>query len=198
MDKTVVLVSSYVSYKVVRPYRLVFDIEKCDDGFGSEYPIVLLLDYIDDIIIHYNQPNAGLFNLIKSLAIVSLPENCFDPSTEIAIGTLVSTVIFRKFWPGLDYTTIEGITMPSLFQELWFIHTHLGPQIIPQLLFQSQSNDAPIYHSPEDMWIGFVKDLCNIAKYNLVPLLERARPIPLSLIGTIAQLPKCPYNLDIQ
>ncbi|OHS93652.1 hypothetical protein TRFO_11652 [Tritrichomonas foetus] len=196
LDKTVVMVSAYISYKVVRPYRLVFDVEKCDDSFSSEYPIVLLLEYVNDILFNYKTPNVGLFQLIRSLAVVSLPEGCFDPGTEAAIGSLVSTVIFRKFWPGFDVNKLEGIVMPPLFQELWLIHAQLSNQLIPQLLAQSQSPDAPTYDSPEDMWIGFIRDLCNLAKYDLTQLLERARPIPLSLVGKISQLPKCPIRFS--
>lgn len=196
LDKEIEMMCSYISYKIIRPYRLVFDVDKVDDNISSDYPVVLLLDMIPDIIFNYKSPTIGLFTLIKSLVIVSLPENRFDACTETALGYIVATILFKANWPEFDTANLSKyVKLPPIYNELWIVHSRINNQIIPVLLSKAQLPDAETYDSMEEMWTAFIKDLCQTANCNLIPLLERARPIPLGLNETVSKLPKCPERI---
>lgn len=196
LDKLVMMISLFMGYQVARPYRVVFDVEKADDEtYSCGYPIVILTESLEDIVFRTNELTPGLFILLRSIAIVSIPENTIDDPTEAAVATLAATAVFKEFNPAFDPFSFQGITLPPLFNELWVIHSQFSSTLIPNLLQQNQKPDAETYDSPEDMWIGFVRDLCNLAKYDLTKVLEQGRPLPVSLINTLSELPPIPIRL---
>ena len=178
-----------------RPYRIVFDLQLASNSIECEYPIVLPLDDLDDVIFHHDQPTVALFKLVARVALVSIREDYFDPLVEVAIANLVACVIINEFFPGFDPNIFKDFAFPPLFPELWVIHQHINPNLIKTLLSLSQAPDAPVFDSTEDMWIAFVKDLSFIGKYNFTKLLERARPIPLNLTKTLQELPWPPIRV---
>ena len=195
IDDILTHVVSFMSYTMNRPYRVVFDVQLATDTIESEYPIVLPLSDFEDVLINYQTPTVALFNLVARFALVSIREDYFDPLVEIAISNLVACVIINEFFPGFDPNIFKDFTFPPLFPELWVIHQHINPNLIKTLLKMSQQPDAPVFDSTEDMWIAFVKDLSFIGKYNFTRLLERARPIPLNLTKTLAELPWPPIRV---
>ena len=196
LDKTVTMMSTLICYKIVRPYRLVFDVEKVDEEITGDYPAVLLLGMQNDIIFNYKTPTIAFFCMVKSLAIVSLPENHFDAYTEAALGSVIATIIFKSNWPEFDTSCLPNyIKMPPLFNELWKIHSRFNNQILLNMIENAQKQDAVTYNSSEEMWTAFIRELCQIANCNLTPLIEKVRPIPISLLETISKLPKCPERI---
>jgi hypothetical protein len=195
LDDIVAHVTQFMSYTMNRPYRVVFDVQLANDSIECEYPIVVPLDDLDDIIFNHNQPTVALFKLVARVALVSIREDYFDPLVEVAIANLVSCVIFNEFFPGFDPNIFKDFAFPPLFPELWLIHQHLNSNLIKNLLAMSQLPDAPVFDSTEDMWITFVKDISSMGNYNFTKLLERARPIPLNLTKTLQELPYPPIRV---
>lgn len=197
LDKIVSQIASFISYKVVRPYRIVFDVEKIDDDIiTSDYPVVLPLRMQNDIIFKYKNPTISIFNMVKSLAIVSFPEDHFDSFTEAALGSVVAKLIFKSNWPEFDTSCLGNyLKMPLLYQELWTIHSRFNNQIFSTMLENAQKPDAKSYNSSEEMWTAFIRELCQIANCNLTPLIEKVRPIPIALMETVSSLPKCPERI---
>ncbi|OHT01841.1 hypothetical protein TRFO_07415 [Tritrichomonas foetus] len=193
IDKIVMMILKFMCYNISRPYRIVFDVETIDGHPEYTYPIVLLKDSINDIIINFMKPTNGLFQMISAIAVVSIRENYFEDTTEKAIAALVATVIFKELFPGFDPFVCK-FELPTLFPELWVIHSQINSIIIPQLLNESQDPEAVLYNSPEDMWIRFVKDLSYRGKYNFSKLMERAKPIPMNIMSVLSELPVPPIR----
>ena len=196
LDDIVTHVTQFMSYTMNRPYRVVFDVQLATNSIECEYPIVLPIEDLEDVLVHYDTPTVALFGLVARFALVSMREDYFDPLVEVAIANLVACVIINEFFPGFDPNIFKDFTFPPLFPELWVIHQHINPNLIKTLLNMSQQPDAQVFDSTEDMWIAFVKDLSFIGKYNFTRLLERARPIPLNLTKTLAELPWPPIRVS--
>ena len=191
IDKIIVMVLKFLCYSMYRPYRIVFDIETIKGQGDYEYPIVLPINLMNDIVVDYMKPTEGMFQLISLISLVSLRENYFEELTEHAIAALSATVIFRELFPGFD-PMLTPFDKPVLFPELWFIHSHLNSIIIPQLLHESQDENAILCNSPEDMWVRFIKDLSFRGKFNFAKLLENIKPIPMNISAALSELPAVP------
>ena len=196
LDGIVEKISNFMSYQVVRPFRVVFDLQKEQDGPECGYPIVLTMDDIDGIIFDMHRPSPGFFKLLRSLALVSLREGCFDDLTETALATFVAVLMFRELYSTFDIFSMDGIEKPVLFDELWLIHTQVDNTVIRQVLANSQRPEYEPNCVPEDLWVWFVRDLCNISKVNVAKILTRVRPIPISLARPMGDLPS-PHVLNL-
>ncbi|KAH0785270.1 hypothetical protein GPJ56_010681 [Histomonas meleagridis] len=189
LDEYVITVTNYMEYKIGRKFRLVFDCED-SNNYSYGYPIILHLTNIDDIILKISQPSLGIFNLIRAVAVLSLREGYFDPETEVGIGTLIAAMFFKKMWPDFDMFSIPGIKIPQMFEPLSIIQTKVSQSLITSIIRSSQKALFPYYELPEDMWVRFVRELCNNAKMNLTPMLRRYRPIPISVVNSLSNLPQ--------
>ncbi|KAK8863934.1 hypothetical protein M9Y10_011627 [Tritrichomonas musculus] len=186
-------ISNFMSMKTKKPYRFVFDIDTLDEnltGFG--YPLIFHIDEIDPILFQLDHPTPGLFKAVSLMAIVSIREDCFDNQTETAIASIATAVIFQELFPGFDPFSFDGIQLPTLFTELWEIQSHYNAQLIPQTLAIFQDEQYPVSEVPDDMWIAFVREMCRIGNRDFTKLLERSRPIPLSISTSLQGLP--PYQ----
>lgn len=195
VDKVVTHVLEFMNASMNRPYRVVFDTQLPGDKTESEYPIVLDIKDLDDIINNYNKPTVAMFELIARVSLLSIREAYFDNLVETAISNLVACIIFNEFFPGFDPNIFKDYNFPPLFAELWVLHQHINQGLIKDLLALSQAPEAPYFDSDEDMWTQFVKDVSVIGKYNFTKLLERVRPIPLNLSKTLAELPNPPIRV---
>lgn len=195
VDEIVSHVIEFMNASMNRPYRVVFDLQLPGNKAESEYPIVLDIKDLDDIITNYNKPTVAMFELIARVALLSIREAYFDSLVENAISNLVACIIFNEFFPGFDPNIFKDYTFPPLFAELWVLHQHINKDLIKNLLSLSQAPDAPFFDSDEDMWTQFVKDVSVIGKYNFTKLLERVRPIPLNLSKTLQELPNPPIRV---
>lgn len=158
----------------------------------SRYPIVLLLEDINDLFFNTHKMNAGLFKLIMSIAIVSFREGVFDDTTELALSAFVATNVFAQLFSSYDPFEQPIMEMPLLFNELWMIHSHINKKIIPEIIKKSQDDDTQAYEVPQDRWIAFVIDLSNMAKINFSSILKKVKPIPLNAISTLETLKNPP------
>jgi len=181
--------SKYMSYDVDRPYRFVFDIELPDEQPSCGYPLVFQLEDVSGILCEFHKPSNQLFTAVTLMAIVSIRENCFDDVTETAIATIATSVIFRKIFDGFDPFDFAGYMLPTLFHELWEIHTNFDENLIPTTLKKFQDPSFQVSDVPDDMWISFVREMCRIGKRDFTKLLERSRPIPLNISISLQGLP---------
>jgi len=188
-DKIVVCVSSFMSSQVDRSHRIVFDVEQISDPPLLGYPLMLSVDDIPQVIHGLDKPTLQLYNVIKTMCIVSMREECFDMTTEKAIAAVAAASAFKELYPEFNPFTFPELELPTLFKELWEIHTQCGATIIPETLSRYQNPHNPVLGVPEDMWIAFVRDMCRIGKKNFTTLLERSRPIPLNISVSLAGLP---------
>ncbi|KAH0793444.1 hypothetical protein GPJ56_002491 [Histomonas meleagridis] len=189
-------IKNYIGYCPPKPYRIIFDIELPDDCPSCGYPLVFDISDIDNILSHFDQPTTQLFTAVTMLAVVSIREGCFDQLTETAIATLAASAVFQKLFPGFDPLEFNGICLPTLFHELWEIHTSYDPELIPKTLERFQDPDHPILEVPEDKWISFVREICRVGGINFTHLLERARPIPLNISTSLQGLPGYGHNSE--
>ncbi|OHT12600.1 hypothetical protein TRFO_03624 [Tritrichomonas foetus] len=186
-------ISNYMSHTIERPYRFVFDVEIAEDGWpGYGYPLIFHVDDIDGILFNLDGPTPELFKAVSLMTIVSIREDCFDNTTETAIASVATAVIFQELFSQFDPFKFNGITLPTLFHELWEIHSHCNSDLIPQTLAKFQNPEYPVSEVPEDMWIAFVREMCRIGKRDFTKLLERSRPIPLNISISLQGLP--PYQ----
>lgn len=183
----------YIGNIIEKPYRIVFDIELPYENPSCSYPIVFKLEDIDGILINFKEPTPELFNVVVLLVIFSICEDCFDGITENAIASLIATLIFQKLYHDFDPFEMEGITIPTLFRELWTIHFKYDSSIIPKVLAKFQDPNYQPCDVPEDNWISFVREICTIGQKDFTKLLERSRPIPLNISMSLHGLP--PFEL---
>ncbi|OHT04301.1 hypothetical protein TRFO_28176 [Tritrichomonas foetus] len=185
-------ISKYMSYTPDRPYRVVFDVELPDDCPSCGYPLVFRVDDIDGILNKFDKPSIQLFTAVTLMTIVSIREDVFDQVTETAIATIATSVVFKRLFPDFDPLEFAGISLPTLFHELWEIHSRFDQTLIPKTLEKFQDTEYPVLDVPEDMWIAFVREMCRIGKRDFTKLLERSRPIPLNISISLQGLP--PYQ----
>ncbi|OHT03062.1 hypothetical protein TRFO_29622 [Tritrichomonas foetus] len=187
-DRLINEIMTFTSCNLIRPYRIVFDIELVNDEPGCSYPLVFSLDDLERILV-VEQPTKQLFTLMTILTNISVRENCFDLSTETAIATVSACSAIKSVWPNSNpLVFLEGDT-PGLFNELWDLHIHYDSTVLPKTLAVFQDPEFQIIDTPEDMWILFVRELCRIGKKNFTPALQRARPIPLNISISLQNLP---------
>jgi hypothetical protein len=190
-------VVSFMNYEIIRPYRVVFDIDAClaDTNANRGYPIMLPLSLIDDIILPTDLPTTHLFHFIHCLAVVSIREGVLDELTERAIGTLITMAVLQTVFPGFDPGTLPDFSNPPLlFRELWFIHTQINKKLLPKMLEDLQKPDAASHASPEDMWIEFVTALSFLAECDMASIFEKVRPLPVSVKTMLKELPEPPRH----
>jgi hypothetical protein len=187
LDRAVKLLAISMSYTPIRPYRVVFDIDILDNQVG--YPVFLSLDHVSDILLQISEPTQAMFQMLQSLAIVSMREGCFDTVTETAIAYLVTILVLKGVFPAFDPTNSPACPeAPLLYRELWLIHSQINPFALLQLLKDAQKPEAEVHSLPEDMWISFVQDLSYKAKFNLSGILGKVRPIPMNLTNLLKEL----------
>lgn len=179
-------ISSFMAYSLDIPYRVIFDIQLSGPEPNSSYPLVFLMDSIDEIF-HNNKPTKGLFSAVTYMGILSIKEETVDSTTEMALATLCSASIFQKIFPDFDPISFLGDSAPKLFLQLWEIHTNFDKNLLPKVLQKFQDDTAGSSDS-EDMWINFVKGVCEIGDRNFTKLLEHAKPIPLNILRSFSGL----------
>ncbi|EAY15325.1 hypothetical protein TVAG_224010 [Trichomonas vaginalis G3] len=162
------------------PYRIVFDVETNEESLNGGYPLVFLVDDIDAILHSWDKPAPQLFTTISVMSIMSLRENCFDQTTEVALSAICAASVLQELFPNFQPSDL-GIEFPSLFNELWDIYSNFGKNIIPDTISIFQKPDYVLPEIPEDMWICFVRQLCDVAKTDFTKLLDRVKPIPLNI-----------------
>jgi len=182
-------VSSFMSCRALRPYRIVFDIELIEDSPYGSYPLVFPYEYEEPLLNGLNQPSTQLFTLINIMALVSLRENCFDSVTETAISYLCATVVFNKLFEKFDPFQFN-IPIPILFTQLWEIHNNCDSSLISRTLSVFQDESFQLLDVPDDIWVLFVRQMCSLGQQDFTKVLEQSRPIPLSISLTLAHFPE--------
>lgn len=181
-EQIISILCKLVAYTVDRPYRVVFDVETANDLPLTQYPIMMLVDDIDDIFFNTSTPTSGLFKLIVSLVTVSLREGVFDTVTENALSVFLTCLIFNNLFPYVEQ--IDSLMEPPpLFRELWYIHTKIDRNIITEVVRKSQDPDCIVYDTQEDMWLAFVKELCDRSHKDMIKVFQETRPIPMSMLA---------------
>ena len=181
VERLVAIISRLMSYNVVRPYRVVFDVDLADETVTPDYPIVLQLADLDTLFFDHKRPSPGLFRFVSLLAIVSLRDGYFDADMEQALAAYIACLVMQEVFPSHEPSDYGMVVKPSLFSVVWYIHTKVNKNLLCEIIRRSQLPDAPVTDAPEDRWLRFVKDVCNLAHKDLTKLFQEAKPIPLSL-----------------
>ena len=195
IDNFVRVATDNLSYKITRPYRVVFDCEITSKIFVSEYPIYMLIDDINDIFFERDHVTAGLFKFLMAISLASLKDNYFDSETEESLAACVASMTLLTVFKDFDPTTFFDVDLPFLFPALWSIHSKLNGTVILEILKRSQEAKPVPNEVPENKWINFIKQLCSISHYNLAKVLESVKPIPLNLIFEMQQFTTPNINL---
>lgn len=194
IDNLINQVAKISYYKIVRPYRIVFDTDLTEDLFVDQYPIVLHIQDLPDIFTSELTVNGGLFRMLMAIAVSSLRENCFDRETERALGAFIASSVFLQMKPDFDPLTFFEVDLSLLYTTIWNIHIHINNQLIPGIIEESQKMEIEQCKVPEDLWINFVEKLCKLTQYNLSKVLGSIRPIPLNVMAEMEELPLPPDN----
>ncbi|OHS94386.1 hypothetical protein TRFO_39432 [Tritrichomonas foetus] len=189
IDFIIKKISKLLSYEVVRPYRVVFDVQKLSSIPTPENIIMMHVDDIPGILIHSDQPNGSLFSLIRVLIKVSIKEGFFDDITEVAFSALEATIIFKEIFPKFDLLSADFFEAPPLYNELSTIHFKINDKIIPTVLKNSLTYQPKENEFPDDRWVSFIESICKIGKINFTKLFENTIPIPLNISSYIEKYP---------
>ena len=187
-DKFTTLLKSIIkltSYTLTRPYRVVFDIELAEDEPVCGYPLVFLIDDIDNILFS-EKPTPQLMALLILLSIVSIRENTLDEVTETAIGQVVAATSANEIWPEFDPITI--ISNDEIFNKLWHIHLKF-PLAISKTLELIQNPNYIVPDDPDEKWGLFARELSRMLQLDMGPFLSEARPLPETINTSELGLP---------
>jgi hypothetical protein len=169
-------------------FRVVFDVDMVESAPACGYPLVFKVEDIPRLLGVLSMPTPQLFVIVMFLGILTIRENCFDVTTQMAIASVAASAVFAQLFSGFDPKTFGGIALPPLFFVLWELHTNYDPALLPKTLATFQDPDYPIPEIPDDMWIAFVKELCLKGKRNFTRMLDRIHPIPLNISNSLQGL----------
>jgi hypothetical protein len=186
-------ISSFLSYVPDRSYRIVFDsdvvgVGEEDSGSRVEYPATFLIEDISAIVLDLNEARPALYRAIRSLAVLSIRVDCFDPATEFALASVATALAFQDVFDDFDPFDPRFLPVPLLFRQFWEIE-HVTPTVFSKTLVMFQSPDYMPMDSPDDMWVEFVRELCRSGHCNYTKLLEQAKPVPLNISQSLQGLP---------
>ncbi|OHT15148.1 hypothetical protein TRFO_42680 [Tritrichomonas foetus] len=174
-------ISSFMSYPLEKPFRVVFDIDLPEETPVCGYPIVIKIDEIQNMFSNVDEPSIELFNLASLMAILTIREGCFDSTIESALASISSSIAFSNFFESFEPLSFPNLMLPPLFKELWEIYNNYDKSIIPKTLKKFQDPSYELLGVPEDTWIEFVREMCRIGETDFTKILERSRPIPLNV-----------------
>jgi hypothetical protein len=169
-------ISQFMASPPERTFRIVFDVQLASPLPNPCYPLVLLIEDIEGILINRGQPNHSLYTAIIYMAIILIPEECIYSVTEMALGNVCAASIFQKLFQEFDPIQFLEGNAPTLFQELWEIHTKFDLGLLPKVLEKFQNSPHETSGIPEDMWISFAHQVCTIGERNFIKFLDRAKP----------------------
>lgn len=181
-------ITRYMSKPPTRAFRVTYDVDFEASLESARYPIVCKMSDIEGTLLDLSKPSPSLFNLAISIAFVCIRENCFDYDFTHLLAELAAAVALQSAYPDFDPIEFPGISLSNGFSEFWQIQTGAGSQTIPRTIAVFQSANCPICDVPEDMWIAFVRQLCQLGRYNFTNLIERVRPIPVSVSWSLVDL----------
>ncbi|KAK8881742.1 M60 family peptidase N-terminal accessory domain-containing protein [Helicobacter ganmani] len=183
LDTIILKLNKYMSYNMIRPYRVVFDVDTIPDPQPS-YPINMSIEDAEKIVnFSSTKVTNSLFTLIKEIAYLSLRDQAFDEETENALSALVSIIVLSSVYPKFTYKDLDNIEMPFLFKEFWKLHKQ-NPSLFSEILKESQMEDEPKFTNDfnDEKWTKFVQDLCRIGKWNYVSFFQDVRPVSQSFV----------------
>lgn len=189
LERLVGDVESYLAVDYKYKFRIVFDIMMEPGKHSVAYPIVFSTEDIDKLINGVKQPNRILFELLIGIAISLLQTVSIDENTKIAISNVAASAALTNEYKDFTPMMLEDIELPQLFHELWEIHTKVDKTILPRVIASFRDPNVQTTDIPEDMWISFVRNLSNIGGADFSALLSRTRPIPLSVINSLHNMP---------
>lgn len=198
VERLVGTVTEYMHYEVIRPFRIVFDVQTPNDRPAPGYPIVFPLSMLDGLVA-VGKPSPAVFWLLQAIAVGSLREGCFDALTEDALSKIVAATAFESIFGAVDPYAPGLLTREKeeLFPTLWAIHKQVSAEILRVLIVSSESQDAPTFDTDDDKWTSFTRDICSAGGMDFSVALAVAHPIPLNISAEVEGLPACPeLNLD--
>jgi hypothetical protein len=186
-------IRAFLAYDAEQPYRIVFDSEipkavsEKEEEVRVDYPVTFLMEEIHAIVLDISQPRPALFRAIRSLALLSIPVNCLDSTTETTLATVATVLAFQTYFGNFDPFT-AGLDLPALFEKFWVIET-CSPGVLSKTLQVFQNLEYVPMETPDDMWVEFVRELCRCGNCNYTRVLEQVRPVPLNLSRSLQELP---------
>ncbi|OHS94782.1 hypothetical protein TRFO_39037 [Tritrichomonas foetus] len=189
IDQYILKLNVFMSYDMIRPYRVVFDVDIIDnDGEGCSYPIVMPVSDARKIVSSGKTVTDSLYRMIKEIAYASIRDQFFDKETEVALSALAAIAVLEGTNQTFNHKTTEGLELPFLFKEFWTIHKK-NPKVFMEVLKQSQFQNCTMLDVNEDRWVKFVQDLCRVGKRNFIPIFQNVRPVPRSFTESTTSLP---------
>jgi hypothetical protein len=194
-DQAIVAVTNFLSYQIVRPYRILFDHDITPGKEIAAFPISLSYEDLNDVFPADGQPTLGLIRALTSIGIVSLRDGCYNGITEYALASVAVFSVLTKKTETVN--PLEGpLALQSpLFRLLWVAHTQIGEPIIENLLKKTREPETPVYDDSEDKWLQFVTDISESSHFNFVPLLKSVHPISANLGAALEQYKPPPLSI---
>jgi hypothetical protein len=166
-----------------------------DSEFRVEYPATLLIEDIDFVVLDVTEPRPVLYRAIRSLALLSMRMDAFEPATQFALASVATALAFQVVFDDFDPFASEFIPVPLLFRQFWEIEV-ATPGVFSKTLLIFQDPEYMPMDSPDDMWVEFVRELCRCGRCNYTKVLEQARLVPLNISVSLQGLPLMPLHLQ--
>jgi hypothetical protein len=129
-----------------------------------------------------------MFRALLQFALSSLREGFFDPLSERALAYFAVTLTFIEIYEFFDPLEDPLMEPPTLFSEIWHIHTQVSDTIVPELFRRSQLPTAHLYDAPQEMWMNFIKQISDVPKLNFIHLFKDKKLVPISLEVELSRL----------
>jgi hypothetical protein len=193
-------ISTFLSYEMERPHRIVFDVDVSGTTVGEfgermEYPAIFHVDDVAKIVLDLAEPSLTLFRAVIALAMLSLRVNCFDRATEAALAAVAAALAFAEYYDGFD-PFHSGFALPALFEPFWQVERRCSG-VFAKTLAVFQSPEYIPMDAPDDMWVEFVRHLCRCGHCNVTKILEIAKPVPLNITVALQGYPVLEPEKDL-
>ncbi|OHT00202.1 hypothetical protein TRFO_33192 [Tritrichomonas foetus] len=189
IDTLIIYMCDFMNTDIMRPIRIVFDVDDANEDNIEYYPITLEMEEIHRILCDQDEPSCELFDLIKKIANYSITDGYFDEQVEKAMAALIACEVFRRVYKDFDPYKASFFENPPIFQELWKIHTLINSNIVPEILKMANNVSTGTTEVPEDKWVDFLSKLCSIGNANFTKMFEKIRPVPINLNIEVSNLP---------
>ena len=188
-DDLIENMAAMMNYELLRRFRVVFDVDTITPRQGemvNSYPIVVMVEEFDDLLLNIHKPTTSLFFLISTMARLCLVEGCHDELTETALAATVGSCMLCQLFPEFDPLLDIDAPLPLLFPEFWQIQRWCNPTAIWQVIRSSQNPRGIDGQADDvDMWVKFITQLCTAGRTNYSEIFDKKRVVPLNAVTAV-------------
>lgn len=166
IDTFINFIYDFTSNPHPHPFRIVFDVEVPSGSPVCGYPIVLLLELLEDLF-NSASPNPTLFQLVLFFSVLSLPEDAFPEDAEASLAHICASLAFKQIWPEDKPQNHSDLSLLPYFNDLWKIQNEHGVSVLKTAIGKITQDSNSRNKGKNDTWGIFVRQVASITKLNL-------------------------------